>query len=325
MEECLLEAILNIQGNHENESGMQKFIKKFISGIEGVSFKQDKIGNIIVEKNLEGVEYLPAVASHMDTVFETDKNFSVVLHDGRFFTPPYCDAGIGGDDRCGIYICLELLLELPNLKVFFFTGEEVGCVGSNFIDLNEFNNCRFVIQPDRKGNSDLITNYNGQDTCGETFLGLLKSAEEVGFKHTTGIYTDVMTLLQRGLDISVMNISCGYYNAHTPDEYIVISDLAHTLDTVRGLIKYSADIKYFNNYSTIERDWVWFEEFSDDEDSEEQDYDFCDNCGKSVNKTVHHLSGILCEDCFKELDDEEDGEDIADEYFESMKSQKGLI
>jgi hypothetical protein len=32
--------------------------------------------------------------------------------------------GIGGDDKCGVYACLELLKELPNLKAAFFVSEE---------------------------------------------------------------------------------------------------------------------------------------------------------------------------------------------------------
>jgi putative aminopeptidase FrvX len=46
--------------------------------------------------------------------------------------------GIGGDDKCGVYACLELLKELPNLKAAFFVSEETGCHGSKKADPNFF-------------------------------------------------------------------------------------------------------------------------------------------------------------------------------------------
>ena len=61
--------------------------------------------------------------------------------------------GIGGDNKCGVFACLELLKELPNLKVAFFVSEETGCHGSRAADEKFFSNVGYCIQFDAPGNS----------------------------------------------------------------------------------------------------------------------------------------------------------------------------
>jgi putative aminopeptidase FrvX len=248
MQNKLLAELLSIQGNHDYEGAMVDYVQKYIKSIKGVKHEIDEHGNMIVTKQTsKRLDYFPAVACHLDTVHAIDKKYQVLYYDDMFFTPPNCKAGVGGDDRCGIFIALTLLKELPDLKVFLFTGEEVGCIGSNAIDLKIFDDCRFIIEPDRKDQFDLISTYSGQDTGGLDFMKLLDVARTNGFKDVAGVYTDVMILLDRGLEISVLNISCGYYKAHTQYEYIIQSEVIHTLETVRELILASKDTQYFND------------------------------------------------------------------------------
>ena len=58
--------------------------------------------------------------------------------------------GIGADDKNGIWICFKMLERFKNMKCAFFVGEETGCVGSGRADMDFFNDCRFVIQCDRR-------------------------------------------------------------------------------------------------------------------------------------------------------------------------------
>ena len=119
--------------------------------------------------------------------------------------------GIGGDDKCGLFTCLYLLNVLPAIKVVFFTKEETGCAGAGDIDLNFFNNCRYVLEVDRRGKTDFIDKYGGNKTLNQNFsseIGHLKA--KYGFKSATGIFTDVMKLFSRYVGISVVNISGGY-------------------------------------------------------------------------------------------------------------------
>jgi acetylornithine deacetylase/succinyl-diaminopimelate desuccinylase-like protein len=60
--------------------------------------------------------------------------------------------GIGGDDKCGVFACLSLLKELPNLKAAFFVAEETGCNGSLKANKNFFKNVGYGIQFDAPEN-----------------------------------------------------------------------------------------------------------------------------------------------------------------------------
>ena len=67
------------------------------------------------------------LVAHLDTVHrETVKEIYKV---GGAWSSPQ---GIGGDDRCGIYMILSLLEKLPfKPYVLFATDEEIGCVGTD--------------------------------------------------------------------------------------------------------------------------------------------------------------------------------------------------
>ena len=53
-----------------------------------------------------------------------------------------------------------------------------------------------------------------------------------GYSEENGMTTDVMTLKQNGLAVACANISCGYYNPHTPDEYTNFAELENCLDFI---------------------------------------------------------------------------------------------
>ena len=49
--------------------------------------------------------------------------------------------------------------------------------------------------------------------------------------------TDILELKERGLNISCINISCGYYKPHTDEEYTVKKDLLGCLKFVEHIIE----------------------------------------------------------------------------------------
>lgn len=65
-----------------------------------------------------------------------------------------------------------------------------------------FDDVRFVIQPDRKGNSDLITNIGYSDLCSEKFMEAMES-EKWDYREENGLMTDILTLKENGLGVSV--------------------------------------------------------------------------------------------------------------------------
>lgn len=162
--------------------------------------------------------------------------------------------GLGADDKVGIWICLRCLQKYDNIKIAFFSQEETGCVGSANARLQFFENCRFVIQPDRRGSDDLITSIMG-DLCSEEFLEAI-DYERFGYKPTDGLTTDVGTLKDNGLGISCINLSCGYYDPHTDREYIVKKDVKKCLKFIQHIIETCTDVyphESETNYGTYFR------------------------------------------------------------------------
>ncbi len=68
-------------------------------------------------------------------------------------TGELCTSGIGGDDKVGVYTCLNALFQegIESVKVSFFRNEEIGCIGSKAADMKWFEDVNWVCQLDRRG------------------------------------------------------------------------------------------------------------------------------------------------------------------------------
>lgn len=210
--------LCEVPSHGNNEKFMFLHIHSFLTSLD-LPYAMDGMGNILVTKGKS--KFYPCVVAHMDTV-HTICNMTVVYDKkNKILSSP---TGIGGDDKCGIYSCFYLLKTLPAIKIVFFSREETGCKGSNYIDLEFFQDCRYILQLDRQNASDFIDKYCGDKTISHNF------ASEVGdikkkykFKSATGTVTDCMTLWNRKVGLSCVNISSGYYEPHTINEYIDIN------------------------------------------------------------------------------------------------------
>lgn len=114
------------------------------------------------------------------------------------------------------------------MKVAFFVSEEIGCVGSRNADMGFFEDARFVIEPDRRGYEDLITNISYTSLCSDEFLKNI-GFNAFGYQEEFGMMTDVLELKEKGLKVSCLNLSCGYYEPHTDHEFTVKKDLLNCL------------------------------------------------------------------------------------------------
>jgi hypothetical protein len=181
----------------------------------------------------------------MDTVHDIYSGFTVREIDDKLFAlqnygkKNVSKAGIGGDDKVGVFIALEMLKTFDNIKVAFFTNEEVGCVGSNAVDLEWFKDTAFVLQGDRRGNNEIIySDMNGVVASDEFMNDTKPIATKHGYVFSDqGSYTDATTMSGNGLCVSAYNIACGYYKAHTIDEYVVISDVEKSLNLFIDIIQ----------------------------------------------------------------------------------------
>jgi hypothetical protein len=144
--------------------------------------------------------------------------------------------GIGGDDKVGVFIALEVLRKVDVCKVAFFRDEEVGCVGSREADMSFFDDTEFVLQCDRQKRSDFVTNIFATKLCSDDFSEAIKPVlEKYKRKETDGGLTDVYQLVENGLGVSCANMSCGYYDPHSNNEYVIINHVFSTLSFVLKL------------------------------------------------------------------------------------------
>ena len=142
---------------------------------------------------------------------------------------------MGADDKNGIWIALKCLKQYPVLKLAFFVSEETGCIGSGNARMDFFTDCRFVIEPDRRGYKDIIPIIGWTVLCSDEFLKAT-GYRDFGYEETEGMLTDVLELKEKGLAVSCINLSCGYYEPHTPHEFTVKKDLLNCLNLVRHII-----------------------------------------------------------------------------------------
>ena len=254
-EMSLLIKVCEIQSSMSLDSEINLAIKEELSQIKGVSISEDDFGNIYATKGA-GENGYKAIVSHTDTVHAIVPNRVVFEIGGSLVAmarkPEHMygsivvkQVGVGGDDKAGVFKCLKALNDFDDIKAVFFRFEESGCIGSGNANMDFFSDCNFVLQSDRRGNSDFITTTNGIKVASKEFE---KEAEKIfskyGFKIGTGSSTDVGRLKHKGLEVSCANISSGYYNAHSDSETINIADLENSYSMISEIFESMGNRKF---------------------------------------------------------------------------------
>lgn len=234
----LLKQLYEIHSPSKREKRMRKFIRWWIlNNIPGATVTTDSNGNLLVTKG--NMDEYPCIVAHMDQVQDIhSKDFRAIETKDYivgFSLKNKRQEGLGADDKNGVWVALKCLQKFDAIKCAFFVGEEIGCTGSSAVDLSFFEDCRFVLQCDRRNGGDLITSVFG-DLCNDDFLGDI-DYEKYDYKPTHGLITDVATLKERGLAVCALNISCGYYEPHTDQEFTIKSELKNCLKFVCHIIE----------------------------------------------------------------------------------------
>lgn len=234
----LLKSLYKVFSPSMNEKKMRRFIKRHVNNnISGVTIVQDVAGNLLITKG-ESDSY-PCICAHMDQVQRLHpKDFTCVENDNVIFgysPKERKQCGLGADDKNGLFIALECLASYDVIKCAFFVGEEIGCKGSGAVDVSFFDDCRYCIQVDRRGNSDMVTNIYSE-MCSEEFIHDVDCFSH-GYEISDGLMTDVAELRERGVEVSCINLSCGYYEPHTDYEFTSKSDLQKCYDFVCHIIE----------------------------------------------------------------------------------------
>ncbi len=249
----LLKKILSIQTSSEDDTRLIKYITDFLSSIKLPYFKDD-YGNIYVIKGKS--DKYPCVVSHVDTVHDILNFVKIFQSDEILFAFNKIkgkQCGIGGDDKVGVFLALQLLLnsDIKELKVVFYRKEEGGRLGSKYSILNNkdfYKDCNYVIQCDRYGRHDLINKIGFHKIASDEFLNDIDHImKKYNYKTYNGISTDVLSLYEGKIGISCVNVSCGYYLHHTDHEVVNIDDVENTYLFVLDIIK-EIKKKYIHRY-----------------------------------------------------------------------------
>lgn len=235
----LLKQLFCIHSKSGKEGKIRKFIWNWVrQTVPDAKIECDKPGNLYITKGKSST--FPCIVAHMDQVQERhSKDFIAYEAEDIIigFSPKHKEQqGLGADDKCGLWIGLKCLQKFDCLKLAFFVGEEVGCKGSGLANMAFFDDCRFVIEPDRKGSEDLITQIGWTPLCSDDFLKDI-GFKKFGYKETDGMMTDIEALKDHGLLLSCINVSCGYYKPHSNEEFVYKPALLNCFAFVEHIIK----------------------------------------------------------------------------------------
>jgi hypothetical protein len=200
--------------------------------VEGYSIKPSNV----TSENAESYIGMPLLIAHSDTVFHRVPTVSeIVVKKNIVSTVKKCDVGLGADDRNGIYVIAKVL-ESMNVPYLITPDEETGSsVGAAWIErvIDQINpSCAIVL--DRRNGGDVIGSKNGY--CHpDTEMQVVSVLERYGYKAETGLYSDANNCTKFGLPS--VNLSVGYYHAHTANEYTDLNKLEVSIEATKLLVE----------------------------------------------------------------------------------------
>jgi tripeptide aminopeptidase len=331
----LLIDVLSIQTTSGNEFDMIAYIHKFCQENVPQAEVVIKDSNIYVTKGKS--KTYPCIVAHTDTVHDIHKYYKVFDDDGCIFAfnaETGKQVGVGGDDKVGIWIALEMLMSQDIIKCAFFHSEEIGCIGSSQADMDWFKDVGYCLQADRRGNKDFVNSISGKLFSKAFSKAVAPILKHYGYKETSGAITDVGQLAENGVGVCVANMSCGYYAPHSDEEVVEFVDASNCLDMIESIVEelgnnkyeYQYQTRYHNYYGSSKwGDWsgatrgYWYGESEVVENEEGKET--CYYCGCSeLMESEYGTEYRYCPDCFSDIMLEETHDPNQIEMFEDEKA-----
>ncbi|MDR2080688.1 MAG: hypothetical protein LBP54_02220 [Campylobacteraceae bacterium] len=185
---------------------------------------------------LTGKRAKPFICVHLDTIndhrYGALQEKDIEEQDGLLFLSSESAAAcLGGDDRCGLAIALNLI-ETEKYHFGFFLDEEIGRLGSHECHLSSvINRITCFIGLDRRntvrGESEFASYGYDNHELAEKLTADWKNLE-------SGSSTDCKTLAEK-YDLACYNLSVGYRYEHTQKEYIYVPDAYYTCIKLKNL------------------------------------------------------------------------------------------
>lgn len=252
--------LLNIHGTSGNEKPVRDYLKPILTELMD-NVKVDDYGNLLADKKCgDGNGATVLLSAHMDTVKGVLADRELIeTEDGIIMSNK---GALGADDRGGIAIILTVLRNLDKLnfnghiKVSFSREEEIGCVGASKIDPDWYaNDTDLAIVVDRRGNRDIVVGC-GMAFCSDSvgyFMEDVSKMADMDWKAVEGGISDAMVFAEHG--VNSINLSAGYMNEHTVNEYASLKDMR---DTVRLILQTIAVInQFYKTFEAVPRENKW--------------------------------------------------------------------
>lgn len=313
-----------------------------------VALERELINNGYTVTNEDGFLYAPGeipvlLIAHMDTVHKEEVKSICVSDDGVVMSPQ----GIGGDDRCGIFMILETI-KTHRVHVLFCEDEEIGLIGAGKFAKSDIKpDVNYIIEYDRKGKDDAVF-YS----CDNPEFTKFITDTDIGFIEAHGSASDISKVAP-AINAAAVNLSCGYYNQHTLHEYVVISEMMNNIERGKRIIdkpcehfdyieKTYSYTKY--NYSNY-KDTDWYKKYygsgyssyggygnyySDIYDDDDDDYGLSSDqltITSSKTEDKYDYSDEMYDSIYSEVIDDIDSYSVKlfDKYYETETDIKSLI
>lgn len=171
------------------------------------------------------------LVAHMDTVHKNVP--ATISYVGNKISS--CQ-GIGGDDRCGVFMISRIVKTL-HCSVLLCEDEEIGGVGAGKFARTKYINdleVNYMVELDRQGRCDAVF-YSCDNPDFTKFI-----TDNTDCVVTYGSFSDISTLMPAS-KLCGVNLSCGYYLAHTLNEYVMYDEMLHMIEVVKGLVLTKCD------------------------------------------------------------------------------------
>ena len=240
--------------------------KALTSELQRMGYKpKTKNGYIYAEGKLPVM-----LVAHLDTVHKTPVKTVCYSSNGRIVMSP---EGIGGDDRAGVYMILQIIKK-HKCHVVFCEDEEIGGIGAGKFAASGIKpDINYMIELDRRGDNDAVF----YDCDNPDFTNFITG---FGFYEEFGSFSDISTIAPE-LGVAAVNISAGYFNEHTQHEYVDMQAVRDNIKRVSKIITTKTEkFEYIEAYHSYGR---YFSRYYDDYD---YDYSWSAAANKKTNTST---------------------------------------
>jgi hypothetical protein len=174
------------------------------------------------------------LVAHIDTVHDEPMGPKRLVRENGIITSPH---GLGADDRAGVWAGLYVYnTSAPDLQPYLLLCDQeerhgIGAreAATRFGDIIRSDRITYFIEIDRRGRNEAV--FYSEEPA--KFRNYVKS---FGFIESRGSFSDI-SILGPAAGKCAVNVSAGYYKAHTLDESLNIAELMETVDKVKLMLQ----------------------------------------------------------------------------------------